>query len=154
MSDDFLTSITIPTVPAPCLSANSRAHWATKQIETRRLYAIVRADFARQGYETVSTPVVIDIEIVWPLSKKGKLLDQDNAQSGGTKAIVDSLRPCACKGCRGQKMSARERADRCHAHFWRGVLPDDSPEWVKAVRATVRKGAEGPMTRIELRRAA
>lgn len=115
--------LVLPTVPGACLSANSRAHWATKRRENQRIHWIVRAEAMHRNMPMVSGPQRIEIEIVWPASKPGKLPDRDNAQHYA-KSLVDGL-----KGV---------------------VLPEDDPRWVTDVRVDVRKGEEGPQTVIRL----
>lgn len=157
-SGRVLAEITVPTVPDACLSPNSRAHWRSKDQEIQRLYGVIRAEAMQLGLQRLAGPVDVEIEIVWPASKRGKLPDQDNA-AGYAKVLIDSTKPCFCirctqgKPCRCIGCRHGRRCKRpCWAQFgWDGLITDDDQHCIpNPPRVTVRKAEVGPVTMLRL----
>lgn len=156
--DRVIQSLTIPTVPGACLSANSRAHHMAKYRERQRIYGIVRAEAIQQRWQPIidetDLPVEVEIEIVWAANKRGKLPDYDNQQAYA-KVFLDAIRPCGCKKCVAARLCLTQHEGQFHCRdfwWWYGIITDDSPRYVKAVRVLVLKGEQGPQTTIRLLR--
>lgn len=148
-----LAELAFADVPGACVAANSRAHWRTRDLEVQRLYGLVRAEAMRRGLTRLAVPVRVEIEITWPLSKRGKALDRDNEQSYA-KVLLDACKPCGCRRCRGLRASSKERV--CWWRLgWDGLIADDHPHCIPeppTVRA--ERGPYGPLTRITILEAA